>query len=63
MIKPGINKPIHCRKCGHKVGVVTLKWRFKFKLILVGFLVGLLMQIPAQIIADVISKSLLGLKN
>lgn len=57
------SKAIICKKCGHVVGVIRLKWRFKYKLMVVGFLIGLAMQIPAQIIADIVSVYILGLKN
>lgn len=58
--KLGINKPIICKRCGHKVGTIRLKWRFKAKLIILGFFIGFATQIPAQLISDMISHYLLG---
>ena len=54
--KSGINKPIVCRKCGHRVGYVTIKPRFKFKMILWIFIGALV----TQLISEVIGRILLG---
>ena len=31
MKKSGINQPIHCKKCGHRVGYVKIKPRLKWR--------------------------------
>ena len=59
-IRPGINRSIICKRCGHKIGVIRLRWRFKFKMIALGLLIAFVLQIPAQIVADIISKYVLG---
>lgn len=56
----GIHKPLICKKCGHKVGYVRIKWRLQAKLIAIGFGIGIIVQIPAQLVADIISKNILG---
>ncbi len=58
--KVGINKSIVCKRCGHKVGTIRLKWRFRAKMIFLGFLIGFIMQVPAQLLADIISHYTLG---
>lgn len=42
------NKPIICKRCGKRVGWVTVKWRFRTKLIVIGFLVALVTQFIAE---------------
>ena len=54
--KSGINKALICRKCGHKVGYVTIKPRFKFKMIMWLFIGALI----TQLISEVIGRILLG---
>lgn len=52
-------KPIVCKNCGKKVGTVTLKWRFRFKLIMWGFLIALITQLLTQIPAEMLAKMIL----
>lgn len=52
-------KPITCKGCGRKVGTVTLKWRFRFKLIAWGFLIALLTQMITQIPAEMVARAIL----
>lgn len=53
-------KPIICSRCGKKVGWVTLKWRFRVKLILWGFLIALFTQMLTQIPAEILASKILG---
>jgi len=46
------NKQLLCRKCGHKVGVVTVRPVFKRKLLMYGLLIALALQIVAELFVD-----------
>ena len=61
MKKSGINSPIVCRKCGHKIGYVKLKPKFNQKIILWGAIFAIATEIIAQIIAQGILGSNVGL--
>ena len=54
--KSGINKAIICKKCGHRVGFVRIKSRFKLKMMFYIFVLAVI----TQLVADIISKTLLG---
>jgi len=57
-MKIGISKkkPLVCRKCGHKVGYVTLKWRYHAKLIALAVIAA----IGIEFIAEILVKQFLG---
>ena len=48
--KPGINRALRCKKCGHKVGYVKLKTRFRVRMLFWIFILALITQILAEII-------------
>lgn len=48
-IKPGINAPLICKKCGHKMGYVRLKSRFKWKVFWQAALVALVLEFVANL--------------
>ena len=54
--KSGINKPIICKRCGKRVGYITIKPRFKFKMIMWIFIGALI----TQIISEVIGRFIFG---
>jgi DNA-directed RNA polymerase subunit RPC12/RpoP len=64
MLKPGINTPIICKKCGHRVGFLKIKPEFKKLLESKNkketwawiFFVALITQLISQIISDLILK-------
>ena len=48
--KPGINHPIRCKKCGHRVGFVKIKPRLKWRTIKYAIVLALGLEIVANII-------------
>ena len=52
--KPGINRALKCRKCGHKVGYVRLKTRFRVKVWLWIFVLALITQILSEIVGRLV---------
>ena len=50
MINP--KKTIICKRCGKKVGVITLKWRFKIKVFTIGFIVVFITQFVSEWIVN-----------
>lgn len=52
--KSGIHKPIICRKCGHKVGFVKPKIRFRIKFIVYVAIVAFLLQFITQLMTDLL---------
>jgi DNA-directed RNA polymerase subunit RPC12/RpoP len=59
--KAGISRPIRCRKCGHKVGYVKIKRRFKVQFIFWLLLISIGAQFAGQIISDLFYKVLFKL--
>ena len=53
-------KAIVCSRCGKRVGFVTLKWRFRFKLIAWGFVIALITQLLTQIPAEILGRMIMG---
>ena len=53
-LKSGINKPIICRKCGHKVGTVRIKQRMKWKMFWYAMGVALVLEFIANLIVYLI---------
>ena len=49
-------KPIICKRCGKKVGIVGLKWKWHIRLIGVAFLLA----IVVEFIAEILVKQVLG---
>lgn len=45
-------KPIVCSRCGKRIGVITIKWRFRIKLFLIGFVVVLITQFISEWIVN-----------
>ena len=54
--KPGINRAIICKKCGHRVGHVKIKQRFKWNVFLWIFVIALV----TQTISEVVGRLLFG---
>lgn len=52
--KTGINKPIICKKCGHKVGYVKPKIRFRLKYIFYISVLAFLIQFITQLMTDLL---------
>lgn len=50
----GISKPIICKKCGHKVGYVKPKIRFRIKFIIYISVLAFILQLTTQIITDLL---------
>lgn len=50
----GISKPIICRKCGHKVGYVIPKIRFRLKFIFYVAVLAFILQFTTQLITDLL---------
>ena len=48
--KPGINRALRCRKCGHKVGYVRMKRRFKANVLFWFFVIALVTQIISEVV-------------
>ena len=57
--RSGINKALICKKCGHKVGYVSLKWRFRTKLIFWGVVIAIGTQFFAQLFSDYVIRIVL----
>ena len=57
-LKPGINPPIICKKCGHRVGTVRLKSKIRWRYIRYAIGLGLLFEIIANAIVYLIFKKL-----
>ena len=53
-MKTGITKgkPIICKKCGHRVGYVTLKWRWHVKLIALAAIAAIAIEFIAEILVQ-----------
>lgn len=49
-LRAGINKAIICRKCGHKVGTIRLKQRFKWKMFWYAMGIALILELIANTI-------------
>lgn len=56
ILKSGINKPLVCRKCGHKVGIVRLKSKVKWQTVKWAIGLGLILEIVANIVVYIIFK-------
>ena len=50
MIKSGINRPIKCRKCGHRVGYIRIKSKLKWRTIRYAIGLAFLFELLANII-------------
>jgi len=48
MTKPGINKSLKCRKCGHNVGYVRIKPKLKWKSIKWALCIAFLFELIAS---------------
>ena len=48
--KPGINRALKCRKCGHKVGYVRIKRRFRMNVLFWFFVIALITQVLSEIV-------------
>lgn len=57
--KVGKSKPIICKGCGRKVGLVRPKLRFSIKLIFYAALIAIITQVIGQIISDLFFKFIL----
>lgn len=53
------NKTIVCKRCGKKLGVVSLQLSLRLKLIAIGFLIALVTQFITQIPAELFALWLL----
>jgi len=53
-MKTGISKrkPLVCRKCGHRVGYVTLKWRYHARLIGLAVVAAIAIEFIAEILVN-----------
>ena len=56
MKKPGINTPLICRKCGHKLGMLRIKSNIKWKLLWQILALGFGLDFLANILASYIYK-------
>ena len=56
MIKSGINSPLICRKCGHKLGMLRIKPNIKWKLLWQVLALGFALDFLANILASFIYK-------
>lgn len=45
---------IVCSRCGKKIGSITLKWRFRYKLVFWGLVIAIPIEIIAQIVANLL---------
>ena len=52
--KPGINRPLRCRKCGHRVGYVKLKRRFRVRMLFWIFILALITQLISEIVGRLV---------
>lgn len=53
-------KPIVCKQCGKRVGYITLKWRFRFKVFAWAFVLALITQLLTQIPAEILATKFMG---
>lgn len=44
----GLKKEVICKRCGKKVGVIKIKWRFHFKIFLIGFIIVFITQFISE---------------
>ena len=52
--KPGVNRALRCRKCGHKVGYVKMKRRFRVRVFFWIFIIALVTQILAEVVGRLV---------
>lgn len=52
--KAGINRPIICKKCGHRVGYVKIKTRFKVKMLAWIVVFALVLEIVAEFVGRLV---------
>lgn len=57
-LKPGINTPLVCKKCGHKMGHIRLRSKIKWRTIRWAIGLGLVFEIIANVLVYLIFKGL-----
>lgn len=55
-LKPGINTPLICKRCGHKMGTIRLRQRVKWKMIWWGLGIGFIFEFITNLLVYLIFK-------